>query len=294
MALQHSIHIHYWASPAKQKKLKPVYSNSLKLSSWNRSSIGNGVNVYGMVEKFGNKFMGQELSDSGDDDDDDDDYDNDSSKKKGQMDDSYHFDADERHEADPDWPEDADGRGFNLGQFFDKITIKNVKKDNEDGDCDSENEVVWQDDNYIRPIKRIKTAQWEATVFKDISPLIILVHNRYKRYGNSARQKKKKGFGMSWRKLYISYGIAGCLNQEWCIAVDAVVEDALVSSLKLSVFPEIIFTKAGKIFYREQGIRTADELSQIMAFFYYGAAKPPCVDCFGNSQEMIPSVVIKS
>lgn len=85
-------------------------------------------------------------------------------------------------EDDPNWPEDADGRGFNLDQFFDKITIKNVKKDKGDDDnYDSEDEIVWQDDNYIRPIKDIKTAEWEETVLKDISPLIVLVHNRYKR-----------------------------------------------------------------------------------------------------------------
>ena len=86
-------------------------------------------------------------------------------------------------EDDPNWPEDADGRGFNLDQFFDKITIKNVKKDKGDDDdnYDSQDEIVWQDDNYIRPIKDIKTAEWEETVLKDISPLIVLVHNRYKR-----------------------------------------------------------------------------------------------------------------
>lgn len=86
-------------------------------------------------------------------------------------------------EDDPDWPEDADGRGFNLGQFFDKITIKNApRKDDDDGDIyDSDNEIVWQDDNYIRPIKDITTEDWEETVFKDISPLVILIHNRYKR-----------------------------------------------------------------------------------------------------------------
>lgn len=87
-------------------------------------------------------------------------------------------------EDDPDWPEDADGRGFNLGQFFNKITIKNVKKnsdDEEDGNYESDNEIVWQDDDYIRPIKDITAAEWEETVFKDISPLIVLVHNRYKR-----------------------------------------------------------------------------------------------------------------
>lgn len=38
-----------------------------------------------------------------------------------------------------------------------------------------------------------------------------------------------------------------------CVAVDAVVEVELVSALKVSVFPEIIFTKAGKILYREKG-----------------------------------------
>lgn len=49
-------------------------------------------------------------------------------------------------------------------------------------DVDDDKKIVWQDDNYIRPIKDIKTAEWEETVFKDISPLIILVHNRYRRF----------------------------------------------------------------------------------------------------------------
>lgn len=84
-------------------------------------------------------------------------------------------------EDDPDWPEDADGRGFGLDQFFNKITIKNVKKEEDDEQYDSENEIVWQDDDYIRPIKDITGAEWEEAVFKDISPLIVLVHNRYKR-----------------------------------------------------------------------------------------------------------------
>ncbi|KAL6958301.1 hypothetical protein U1Q18_043297, partial [Sarracenia purpurea var. burkii] len=83
-------------------------------------------------------------------------------------------------EDDPDWPEDADGWGFNLGQFFNKISIKNVKKDDDDENYDGENELVWQDDDYIRPIKDITTTEWEETVFKDFSPLIVLVHNRYR------------------------------------------------------------------------------------------------------------------
>lgn len=191
-------------------------------------------------------------------------------------------------EDDPNWPEDADGRGFNLDQFFDKITIKNVKKDKGDDDnYDSEDEIVWQDDNYIRPIKDIKTAEWEETVLKDISPLIVLVHNRYKRpkENQKIREELEKAVHIIWNCR---------LPSPRCVAIDAVVEVDLVSALQVSVFPEVIFTKAGKILHREKVIQTADELSKIMAFFYYGAAKPPCLNGAGDSQEAIPLVPIKS
>ncbi|XP_059655721.1 thioredoxin-like fold domain-containing protein MRL7L, chloroplastic [Cornus florida] len=189
-------------------------------------------------------------------------------------------------EEDPDWPEDADGRGFNLGQFFDKITIKNVKKD-DDENYDSENELVWQDDNYIRPIKDITTAEWEETVFKDISPLIVLVHNRYKRpkENEKIRNELEKAIHIIWNCR---------LPSPRCVAIDAVVELDLVSALKVSVFPELIFTKAGKILYREKAIRTADEFSKIMAYFYYGASKPTCLNTSGNSEEAIPTVPVNN
>jgi len=35
--------------------------------------------------------------------------------------------------------------------------------------------------------------------------------------------------------------------------VDAVIEKELVSALQVSVFPEILFTKAGKILHRDKG-----------------------------------------
>ncbi|XP_042490935.1 thioredoxin-like fold domain-containing protein MRL7L, chloroplastic isoform X2 [Macadamia integrifolia] len=185
-------------------------------------------------------------------------------------------------EEEPDWPDDADGWGFNFGQFFNKITIKNVKKD-DDENYDSDKELVWQDDNYIRPIKDITTMEWEETVFKDISPLIILVHNRYKRprENEKVRDELEKAVHVFWNSR---------LPSPRCVAVDAVVELDLVSALKVSDFPEIIFTKAGKILYREKANRTADDLSRIMAFFYYGAAKPPCLSNDGDSQEVIPSL----
>lgn len=184
-------------------------------------------------------------------------------------------------EEDPDWPEDADGRGFNLDQFFNKISIKNVKKDDDENDDD--NELVWQDDDYIRPVKDLTTAEWEETVYKDISPLIVLVHNRYKRpkENEMARDELEKAIHIIWNCR---------LPSPRCVAIDAVVEVDLVSALKVSVFPELIFTKAGKILYREKVSRTADELSKMMAFFYYGAAKPPCLSSIENSQELIPTI----
>ncbi|XP_009604083.1 thioredoxin-like fold domain-containing protein MRL7L, chloroplastic isoform X1 [Nicotiana tomentosiformis] len=187
-------------------------------------------------------------------------------------------------EEDPDWPEDADGRGFNLDQFFNKITIKNVKKDNDDDEnYDSDNEVVWQDDDYIRPIKDLTTAEWEESVFKDISPLIILVHNRYKRpkENEMVRNELEKAVHIIWNCR---------LPSPRCVAIDAVVEVDLVSALQVSIFPELIFTKAGKIMHREKGNRTADELSKMMAFFYYGAAKPPCLSIISNAEEPIPII----
>lgn len=192
-------------------------------------------------------------------------------------------------EDDPDWTEDADGWGFNIGQFFDKITIKNNKKDDDDDDenYDGEKEVVWQDDDYIRPIKDITTKEWEETVFKDISPLVVLVHNRYKRpkENEEIRNELQKAVHIIWN----------CnLPSPRCVAVDAVVELDLVSALGVSVFPQLLFTKAGKILHRETEIRTADELSKIMAFFYYGAAKPRCLDIAGKSEDAIPTVSLGS
>ncbi|CAI9108241.1 OLC1v1007802C1 [Oldenlandia corymbosa var. corymbosa] len=184
-------------------------------------------------------------------------------------------------EEDPNWPEDADGWGFNLGQFFNKISIKNVKKD-DDENYDSENEIVWQDDDYIRPIKDITSAGWDEAVFKDISPLVVLVHNRYKRpkENEKIRDELEKAVHIIWNCR---------LPSPRCVAIDAVVETELVSTLKVSVFPELIFTKAGKILYREKAIRSADELSKMMAFYYYGAVKPPCLSDKKTLDEDIPS-----
>ncbi|KAG7017170.1 Thioredoxin-like fold domain-containing protein MRL7L, chloroplastic [Cucurbita argyrosperma subsp. argyrosperma] len=172
--------------------------------------------------------------------------------------------------------------------FLIRSPSKNKKKDDKDDDDDkddTDDEVVWQDDNYIRPIKDIATAEWEEAVFKDISPLIILVHNRYKRPKENEKIRKELE-----NAIHIIWNCN--LPSPRCVAVDAVVERNLVSALQVSAFPEIIFTKAGKILYREKGFVSADELSKIMAFFYYGAAKPPCLSDVRDYQEAIPSVSV--
>ncbi|KAL5849213.1 hypothetical protein ACOSQ3_007273 [Xanthoceras sorbifolium] len=307
-----------WVS-SSQVACSSLSSNFLKLPSW-AGGLRRSEVVRSLVEKLGKRDCGGESSDSDDDDDD-------SSAKKNVKNEPF-MDLDERREwrkkirevisqcpdvdeevdpiekkkrmeklladyplvvdeDDPDWPEDADGWGFSFGQFFDKITIKNNKKDDEDENYDSENEVVWQDDNYIRPIKNIKTAEWEEAVFKDISPLIVLVHNRYKRpkENEKVRDELVKAVQIIWNCR---------LPSPRCVAVDANTELELVSALQVSVFPEVIFTKAGKIVYREKATRTADEFSKIMAFFYYGAAKPACLNSIRSSQETIPSVIVNS
>ncbi|XP_056860853.1 thioredoxin-like fold domain-containing protein MRL7L, chloroplastic isoform X2 [Raphanus sativus] len=295
-------------------------------SSVNAMRCRRNVRAFGLVDKLGKKsWRKKEESDSDDDDEEDEvKKDTSSEKRSSTLDDpeerrewrkkireviDSHPDVEEEeeidmvekrrkmqklladyplvvNEEDPDWPEDADGWGFSFNQFFNKITIKNEKKDDDDDDDeddDREKEIVWQDDNYIRPIKDLTTAEWEEAVFKDISPLMVLVHNRYKRpkENEKFREELDKAIQVIWN----------CgLPSPRCVAVDAVVETDLVSALQVTVFPEIIFTKAGKILYREKGIRTADELSKIMAFFYYGAAKPPCLNGVDYSQEQIPSV----
>ncbi|KAL9274455.1 Thioredoxin-like fold domain-containing protein [Drosera capensis] len=174
-------------------------------------------------------------------------------------------------EEDPNWPESADGRGFNMDQFMNKLSIKNKQKDDDEND-DDDKKFVWRDDDYIRPIKDIKTAEWDETVFKDISPLIVLE-------SENCRDELEKAVNIIWNCRHPS---------PRCVAIDAVVECDLVSSLKVSSFPELIFTKAGKVLYREKAKRSADELSKMMAFFYYGAGKPPFFHADKNGSEAIP------
>ncbi|KAL6610230.1 hypothetical protein ACP70R_040199 [Stipagrostis hirtigluma subsp. patula] len=191
-------------------------------------------------------------------------------------------------EEDPNWPEDAeDGMGFSLGQFFDKITIKAEKKDDDEEEDEkagyqSDKEIVWEDDNYIKPIRDVKTQDWDASVFTDFGPMIVLVHNRYKRpqENEMARAELVKAIEMFWEHN---------LPSPRCVAVDACAEPDLVDVLKVSGFPEVLFTNAGRIIHRDKVVRLAEEWSRMMAFFYYKAARPPFLsETDGQGQEKVP------
>ncbi|AQK93754.1 Thioredoxin superfamily protein [Zea mays] len=74
-----------------------------------------------------------------------------------------------------------------------------------------------------------------------------------------------------------------------CVAVDACAEPDLVDALKVSGFPEILFTNAGRIIHREKVVRSAEAWSRMMAFFYYKAARPPFLcEADGKGQEKVP------
>ncbi|KAL5203286.1 hypothetical protein ABZP36_014238 [Zizania latifolia] len=185
-------------------------------------------------------------------------------------------------EEDPNWPEDAeDGMGFSLDQFFDKITINAEKMDDDDDEGDNK-KIVWEDDNYIKPIWDVKTKDWDATVFTDFGPLIVLVHNRYKRPqdNETARDQLVKAIETFWE-----YN----LPSPRCVAVDACAEPGLVEALNVSGFPEVLFTNAGRIIHRDKVVRSAEEWSKMMAFFYYKATRPPCLsEADGHGQEKVP------
>ncbi|KAG8068692.1 hypothetical protein GUJ93_ZPchr0005g15372 [Zizania palustris] len=162
-------------------------------------------------------------------------------------------------EEDPNWPEDAeDGMGFSLDQFFDKITINAEKMDDDDDESDNK-KIVWEDDNYIQPIRDVKTKDWDATVFTDFGPLIVLVHNRYKRPqdNETARDQLVMAIETFWEHN---------LPSPRCVAVDACAEPDLVEVLNVSGFPEVLFTNAGRIIHRDKGISMSHRGIMLLCF----------------------------
>lgn len=164
-------------------------------------------------------------------------------------------------EDDPNWPLDAEvGWGIRASEYFEKHPIKNVV--GEDGvEIDWEGEL---DDNLV---KEINCLEWESFAFHP-SPLIVLVFERYNRASENWRALKEL------EKAAKVYWNAKDRLPPRTVKLDMNIETDLAYALKVRECPQLLFLRGNRIIYREPQIRTADELVQMIAHFYYKARKP--------------------
>lgn len=175
-------------------------------------------------------------------------------------------------EEDPNWPLDADvGWGIRASEYFDKHPIKNVI--GEDGvEIDWEGEI---DDCWV---KEINCLEWESFAFHP-SPLIVLVFERYNRASDNWKALKEL------EKAAKVYWSAKERLPPRTVKIDINIERDLAYALKVKESPQILFLRGNRILYREKEIRTADDLVQMIAYFYYNAKKPSCIDDAALSQQ---------
>ncbi|XP_073144032.1 thioredoxin-like fold domain-containing protein MRL7, chloroplastic [Henckelia pumila] len=198
-------------------------------------------------------------SDASDDDDDDDDdgdedQDGDSSKKKMLI-----------EEDAPDWPLDADvGWGIRASEYFEQHPIKNVVGD--DG-----HEIDWEGEIDDGLVKEINCLEWESFAFHP-SPLIVLVFERYNRASDNWKVLKEL------ENAAMVYWKAKDRLPPRTVKIDINIERDLAYALKVKECPQILFLRGNKVLYREKGYKSADELVQMIAHFYYNAKKPSCVN----------------
>ncbi|XP_023743380.1 thioredoxin-like fold domain-containing protein MRL7, chloroplastic [Lactuca sativa] len=195
----------------------------------------------------------ERITDEEDDDDDDNgDKKEKEKKKKGMV----------VEEEDPNWPLDAEvGWGIRASEYFEKHPIKNVI--GEDGvEIDWEGEL---DDNIV--VKEINCLEWESFAFHP-SPLIVLVFERYNRASENWRALKEL------EKAAKVYWNAKDRLPPRTVKLDMNIETDLAYALKIRECPQLLFLRGNRIIYREPQIRTADELVQMIAHFYYKARRP--------------------
>ncbi|KAF8094321.1 hypothetical protein N665_0365s0009 [Sinapis alba] len=168
-------------------------------------------------------------------------------------------------EEDPDWPVDTDvGWGIKASEYFDTHPIKNVV--GEDGSViDWEGEV---DDSWV---KEINCLEWESFAFHP-SPLVVLVFERYKRASDNWKTLKEL------EKAIKVYWDAKDRLPPRAVKIDLNIETDLAYALKAKECPQILFLRGNRILYREKEVRTADELVQMIAHFYYKAKRPSWID----------------
>ncbi|KAK1667636.1 hypothetical protein QYE76_055795 [Lolium multiflorum] len=174
-------------------------------------------------------------------------------------------------EEDPSWPLDADiGWGIRSSEYFDKHCIKNVTVDGVEIDWEGEVDQGW--------VKEINCLEWESFAFHP-SPLIVLVFERYNRAADNWRflQELEKATKVYWNTKD--------RLPPRTVKIDMNIERDLASALQAKECPQLLFLRGNKMLYREKEIRTADELVQMIAYFYYNAKRPSCV----NPEAVAPS-----
>ncbi|KAL5219700.1 hypothetical protein ABZP36_024413 [Zizania latifolia] len=174
-------------------------------------------------------------------------------------------------EEDPSWPLDADiGWGIRASEYFDKHSIKNVTVDGVEIDWEGDVDEGW--------VKEINCLEWESFAFHP-SPLVVLVFERYNRAADNWRflQELEKAAKVYWN--------AKDRLPPRTVKVDMNIERDLAYALQVRECPQLLFLRGNKILYREKELRTADELVQMIAHFYYNAKSPSCV----NPEAIAPS-----
>lgn len=174
-------------------------------------------------------------------------------------------------EEDPSWPLDADvGWGIRASEYFDKHSIKNVTVDGVEIDWEGEVDQGW--------VKEINCLEWESFAFHP-SPLIVMVFERYNRAADNWRflQELEKATKVYWNTKD--------RLPPRTVKIDMNIERDLASALQAKECPQLLFLRGNKMLYREKEIRTADELVQMIAYFYYNAKRPSCV----NPEAVAPS-----
>lgn len=219
----------------------------------NKDALENHGNI--MKERDGDSSK----SESGDDDDDND------SGKKEEDDGEEIGNKMMIEEESKSWPLDADvGWGIRASEYFEKHPIKNVV--GEDGyEIDWEGEI---DDNWVQEINCL---EWESFAYHP-SPLIVLVFERYNRATDNWKNLKELE-----KAVKVYWGAKDRLPPR-AVKLDINIERDLAYALKVRECPEILFLRGNRIVYREKELRTADELVQMIAFFYYNAKKPAWID----------------
>nr|CAD1838926.1 unnamed protein product [Ananas comosus var. bracteatus] len=167
-------------------------------------------------------------------------------------------------EEDPDWPLDADiGWGIRSSEYFEKHPIRNVVVDGVEIDWEGEMEEGW--------VKEINCLEWESFAFHP-SPLVALVFERYKRAADNWKLLKEL------EKAAKVYWSAKDRLPPRTVKIDINIETDLAYALKVKECPQLLFLKGNKILYREKEMRSAEELVQMIAHFYYNAKRPSWVD----------------